>query len=137
MPSSTTSAAAEPRSGDLPSLFYFGHSDRLIWGLGLVGMVLAAALMAGYANVFMLLALWLVQLSFVNSGQLFYGYGWETQLLELTFLVLPGSRLGSAVETGDGSSAANCDLGPAVDVVSTDARGGADQDPQRFVLAGF
>ena len=49
-------------------------------------MVLAAALMAGYANVFMLLALWLVQLSFVNSGQLFYGYGWETQLLELTFL---------------------------------------------------
>ena len=70
----------------LPSLFYFGHSDGLIWGLGLAGMVLAAVLMAGYANVFMLLALWLVQLSFVNSGQLFYGYGWETQLLELTFL---------------------------------------------------
>ncbi len=70
----------------MPSLFYFGHSDGLIWGLGLAGMVLAAVLMAGYANVFMLLALWLVQLSFVNSGQLFYGYGWETQLLELTFL---------------------------------------------------
>jgi lipase maturation factor len=70
----------------LPSLIYFGHSDGLIWGLGLAGMVMAAMLMAGYANVFILLALWLVQLSFVNSGQLFYGYGWETQLLELTFL---------------------------------------------------
>ena len=45
------------------------------------GMVLSIALLAGYANVFMLLALWLVQMSFVNSGQLFYGYGWETQLL--------------------------------------------------------
>ena len=70
----------------LPSLFYFGHSDGLIWGLGLAGMVLATVLMAGYANVFILLALWLVQMSFVNSGQLFYGYGSETQLLELTFL---------------------------------------------------
>ena len=70
----------------LPSLFYFGASDRLIWGMGLVGMVLAVVLLAGYANVFILLPLWLFQLSFVNSGQLFYGYGWETQLLELTLL---------------------------------------------------
>ncbi|HXY37726.1 MAG TPA: lipase maturation factor family protein, partial [Planctomycetaceae bacterium] len=71
---------------NLPSLFYLGASDRLIWAMGLVGMLLAVVLMAGYANVFLLLPLWLFQLSLVNSGQLFYGYGWETQLLELTFL---------------------------------------------------
>jgi hypothetical protein len=69
-----------------PSLFYVGSSDRLIWGMGLVGMVLGIVLMAGYANVFILLVVWLFQLSFVDSGQLFYGYGWETQLLEMTFL---------------------------------------------------
>jgi hypothetical protein len=70
----------------LPSLFCFGASDRLICGLGVLGIALAIVLLAGYANAFIVLPLWLIQLSFINSGQLFYGYGWETQLLELTFL---------------------------------------------------
>jgi Lipase maturation factor len=72
----------------LPSLFYFAASDRAIWWMGLGGMLLSLPLLAGYANLFLLLALWLLQMSFVNSGQLFYSYGWETQLLELTFLTL-------------------------------------------------
>ena len=40
----------------------------------------------GFANFWILLCLWLFQLSLVNSGQLFYSYGWETQILEFTFL---------------------------------------------------
>ncbi len=71
---------------NLPSLFYFVSSDGIIRGMGLLGMILGLVLMAGYANFVMLFTLWTMQLSFVNSGQLFYGYGWETQLLELTFL---------------------------------------------------
>ena len=34
------------------------------------------------------LALWALYLSFVQIGQLFYGYGWETQLLETGFLAV-------------------------------------------------
>jgi len=71
---------------DLPSLFYWSDSDATIRIMGAVGVALALVLMAGYANFFLLFALWLFHLSFVNSGQLFYGYGWETQLLELTVL---------------------------------------------------
>src|SRR5258708_5856055 len=33
-------------------------------------------------------ALWLLYLSFVNVGQTFYGFGWETLLLEAGFLAI-------------------------------------------------
>jgi hypothetical protein len=36
----------------------------------------------------MLLVLWVLQLSIVHVGQLFWGYGWETQLLETGFLAI-------------------------------------------------
>ena len=34
------------------------------------------------------LALWLLYLSFVNVGQIFYGFGWETLLLEAGFFTI-------------------------------------------------
>jgi hypothetical protein len=70
----------------LPSLFYFSDPDTAIPVFGAVGIVGGLVLLAGYANFFILLVLWLLQMSFANSGQLFYSYGWETQLLEFTFL---------------------------------------------------
>lgn len=71
-----------------PTLFPFVNPDRALPIMGIVGMVLGTAMMAGLANVPMLLILWLMQLSLNNSGQLFYSFGWETQLSELTFLSL-------------------------------------------------
>ena len=73
----------------LPSLFVFLEPDAWIRPLAGLGLLFSTFLVLGRANVPLLLGIWAIQLSFVNSGQLFYGYGWETQLLELIFLSLP------------------------------------------------
>ncbi|MDS0476518.1 lipase maturation factor family protein [Natrinema sp. 1APR25-10V2] len=81
------------------SLFYFVPSDRAIgiaaWtGVGLSALALVGLpywLPAGYATpVSMLLwaTLWALYQSFVNAGQTFYGYGWESMLLETGFLAI-------------------------------------------------
>jgi hypothetical protein len=78
-----------------PSLFYLGYSDRLLrvaaWG----GAVLAAAVVLGLPQraplpVTMLgwFTLWVLYQSIVNVGQTFYGFGWETLLLEAGFLAI-------------------------------------------------
>ena len=42
----------------------------------------------------LLAALWVLYMSFVHVGQIFYGYGWEILLLETGFLAdLPGAAL--------------------------------------------
>ncbi|ELY94113.1 lipase maturation factor family protein [Natrialba taiwanensis] len=82
-----------------PSLFYFVPSDRAIglaaWsGVVVSGLVLLGApywLPDGYATPASMLlwtVLWLLYLSFVNAGQTFYGYGWESMLLETGFLAI-------------------------------------------------
>jgi hypothetical protein len=74
---------------DLPTLFYWlGTSDRLLWGLAWVGVVLSALVLSGFANAVVLALLWALYLSFVHIGQLWYGYGWEIQLLETGFLAI-------------------------------------------------
>jgi hypothetical protein len=72
----------------LPSLFWLGHSDSALLAGAWAGFLLACAVVAGLANALMLLALWLLYLSFVHVGQDWYGYGWETQLLETGFLAV-------------------------------------------------
>src|SRR5262249_30651288 len=52
------------------------------------GLVLSAAVLLGVTNAAVQLALWALYLSFVQIGQLFYGYGWETQLCETGFLAV-------------------------------------------------
>lgn len=80
-----------------PSLFYYYPSDRVIavaaWaGVGLSVVALAGGpsrLPAPYAvpaSMALWLALWGLYLSFVNAGQTFYGYGWESMLLETGLL---------------------------------------------------
>lgn len=71
---------------DLPSLFYFVQGDIWLKILPAISLALALLLILGYANVPILFGLWLIQISYVNSGQLFYSFGWEMQILELTFL---------------------------------------------------
>jgi hypothetical protein len=78
-----------------PSLFHFHYSDRLLAAAAWGGLVLAIAAVVGLPDrapvwLVMLLwfALWGLYLSIVNIGQTFYGFGWESLLLEAGFLAI-------------------------------------------------
>ena len=71
----------------LPTLFWLlGSSDGLLVAMALVGTVLSLLLLAGATNAILQILLWAIYLSFVQVGQIFYGYGWEMLLLEAGFL---------------------------------------------------
>ena len=70
----------------LPSLFWWKLSDELLQGVAWVGVGLSAVVLAGYANSIILLILWGLYMSFIHIGQIWYSYGWETQLLETGFI---------------------------------------------------
>jgi len=72
----------------LPSLFWLGHGDATLLLWAWIGLILSCAVLAGYANALMLTALWAIYMSFVHLGQDWYGYGWESQLLETGFLAI-------------------------------------------------
>lgn len=71
-----------------PTLFWTHISDKaLVYGAWL-GVLLSALLTLGLANIPLLIALWALYLSYVKIGQIWYGYGWESQLLETGFLAI-------------------------------------------------
>lgn len=72
----------------LPSIFYWNHSDGFISAMAWTGVALSAVVLCGFANVPLLLILWGLYLSFIHIGGFWYGYGWETQLLETGFLAV-------------------------------------------------
>jgi Lipase maturation factor len=76
-----------------PSLFTLHYSDRFLgvvaWtGAGIAALVVLGVPEQGPIGVSMLawFALWVLYLSIVNVGQTFYGFGWESLLLEAGFL---------------------------------------------------
>jgi hypothetical protein len=76
-----------------PSLFYWRYSDRLLAAVGIAGVTLSLSVVLGLpdslsavAGLAVWLSLWALYLSIVNVGQTFYGFGWETLLLEAGFL---------------------------------------------------
>ena len=76
-----------------PSLFHLRYTDGLVTTVGWVGVVVALAVVVGLPQQgppwLPLLAfgiLWVLYLSVVNVGQVFYGFGWESLLLEAGFL---------------------------------------------------
>ncbi|MEU1627661.1 lipase maturation factor family protein [Streptomyces sp. NPDC020096] len=78
-----------------PSLFHLHYSDRFFAFVAWTGAVLSAAIVAGatdlvplWASMLLWLALWVLYLSIVNVGQLWYGFGWESLLLEAGFLAV-------------------------------------------------
>ncbi|MDX3312517.1 lipase maturation factor family protein [Streptomyces sp. ME08-AFT2] len=78
-----------------PSLFQLRYSDRLFALCAWTGCAASAALLAGVDGLLPLwgaMALWLVPwalyLSIVNVGQTWYGFGWESLLLETGFLAV-------------------------------------------------
>jgi hypothetical protein len=78
-----------------PTLFWLSSSDGVMHAAALAGVVLSAAALLGATHAFVQAALWALYLSFVHVGQIFYGYGWETQLLETGFLAIFLCPLGS------------------------------------------
>ena len=70
----------------VPTLFWFGVSDRVLSIFPWIGFALSVVVLAGYANAIILTVLWAMYMSIVHIGQIWYGYGWETQLLETGFL---------------------------------------------------
>lgn len=78
-----------------PSVFHLHYSDRFARALAALGALLSAAVLAGAVDRMPLPAamavwavLWVLYLSFVNAGQLFFGFVWETLLLEAGFLAV-------------------------------------------------
>ncbi|HEY1770157.1 MAG TPA: lipase maturation factor family protein [Chthoniobacterales bacterium] len=72
----------------LPSIFWINHSDTALVVTAWIGVVLSCVVACGYANAILLALLWMLYMSFVHLGQDWYGYGWETQLLETGFLAI-------------------------------------------------
>ncbi|HEX6512970.1 MAG TPA: lipase maturation factor family protein, partial [Chloroflexota bacterium] len=78
-----------------PSIFFWHYSDRFLLAVSWFGVVLSAALIAGvpqsgptWAPMLAWFVLWALYLSIVNVGQVFYGFGWETLLLEAGFIAI-------------------------------------------------
>ena len=72
----------------VPSLFWLDASRPGAPGAALIGVVLSIAVLLGFANGLLMAVLWALYMSFVHVGQLWYGYGWEIQLLETGFLAI-------------------------------------------------
>lgn len=75
-----------------PSIFHIRYSDALLTAVAWTGIVISALALCGITEVGPIwvsigawLVLWVLYLSVVNVGQLFYGFGWESMLLEAGF----------------------------------------------------
>jgi Lipase maturation factor len=73
---------------EVPTVFWFALSDRALVIFSWTGVALSLVVLAGYANAIMMAVLWAMYMSIVHIGQIWYGYGWETQTLETGFLAI-------------------------------------------------
>jgi hypothetical protein len=78
-----------------PSIFFWFSTDFAFDLFGWVGIALSLFALSGFSEKFGNLvsaatwgALWVIYLSYVNVGQIFYSFGWETLLLEAGFLAI-------------------------------------------------
>lgn len=80
------------RFGEAPSIFCWQYSDRMLDVVAWVGILLSAVALSGlsevgpiWISISIWLLLWVLYLSIVNVGQKFYGFGWESMMLEAGF----------------------------------------------------
>src|SRR5258706_5476939 len=80
---------------DSPSLFVFASPGAAFRLAAWAGVALASVALLGVADrqsamlpAVLWFVLWALYLSFVNVGQTFYGFGWETLLLETGFFAI-------------------------------------------------
>src|SRR5499425_768775 len=78
-----------------PSIFFWFPKDFAFDLLGWTGLALSLLALSGFSEKFgnwisasTWSVLWVIYLSFVNVGQTFYGFGWESLLLEAGFLTI-------------------------------------------------
>jgi len=77
-----------------PSLFYLFPRDVAFTTAAWIGIVLSCLVISGisarytWSAIAVWLAIYLIYLSFVNVGQTFYGFGWESILLEACFFCI-------------------------------------------------
>ncbi|KAM8960368.1 lipase maturation factor 1 [Pelodytes ibericus] len=75
-----------------PTLFWlldWSHMDAHLDNVALVGLgVSAYVLVKGHANMILMTTLWILYHSLVAVGQIWYSFGWESQLLETGFLAI-------------------------------------------------
>lgn len=77
---------------ETPSIFYWLPQDGVFLGAAWVGVAVSCLAMSGlveryptWVSMLMWALLWALYMSFVNVGQTFYSFGWETLLLESGF----------------------------------------------------
>ena len=83
-----------------PSIFHFHYSDTFFRAASLTGILLSVAALTTFSErgpFWVSLVVWstlyVLYLSIMNVGQTFYGFGWESMLLEAGFLaILLGSN---------------------------------------------
>lgn len=75
-----------------PGLFHYKYSDQLLRGVCLIGMLISICLSVGLFDsgpIAIHMSAWLIlyflYLSIVSVGQEFYGFGWESMILEAGF----------------------------------------------------
>lgn len=78
-----------------PSIFHWHYSDRFFRIIAWSGFVLSLLATIGISeagplwfSMLIWFLLWILYLSIVNVGQLFYGFGWESLLLEAGFYAI-------------------------------------------------
>ncbi len=78
-----------------PSLFHLHYSDTFLKVVAWVGVALSLSMLVGVVEqgpiwlpAVVWFVLWALYLSIVNVGQTFYGFGWESILLEAGFLAI-------------------------------------------------
>ncbi len=75
-----------------PSIFHVHYSDRFFGWVAWTGIALSLLALLGISesrglavSIAVWLVLWVLYLSIVNVGQTFYGFGWESMLVEAGF----------------------------------------------------
>ncbi|MFB6212398.1 MAG: lipase maturation factor family protein [Candidatus Magasanikbacteria bacterium] len=78
-----------------PSIFHFYYSDTFFGIISWIGIFLSALAFLGFSelgslwfSMFVWFSLWVLYLSIVNVGQVFYSFGWESLLLEAGFFAI-------------------------------------------------
>jgi hypothetical protein len=86
---------ARTRFLQTPSVFHWGYTDRRLAIVAWTGLALSVLLVVGLPQRAPLpvtmatwLAIWLLYQSIMNVGGTFYGFGWESLLLEAGFLAM-------------------------------------------------
>ncbi len=80
---------------DAPSLFHFSSKDSTCLAAAWLGIAVSMLAVSGVSERFgtwfsmlVWVLLWALYISFVNAGQIFYAFGWESILLEAGFFAI-------------------------------------------------